>query len=360
MNSKLVCILVAIGMLVAVETSQADVTYGRWKGNSCQMSASELSFPYKSAYRRALGTITSRFNLNPSEFSISQLYGDLVVRLENNQNEVWFSNDPEIDPAWTFWSVDADGYIKEADVVFFSGAPYTASMSKLDSWAYGGAYLTFETTAMHEYGHVAGLDHEATEYNIMGLDWTHVHCNGSRLRSYLGEDACHGLIKLYGSYSSGNRQDVSVSLFKWTGSITASNGDLYSVHDKCKMYFSTSDNELDYTNFEGQRRYNVSIGQQAKVEFTWENNGETPKKPNVGWYISTDSTITTSDTLFETTSLPRLYIGHTDTLLTTITIPTNLTSGTTYYLGAIIDYDNKINETDENNNAAYHIIRVNY
>jgi hypothetical protein len=146
---------------------------------------------------------------------------------------------------------------------------------------------------------------------------------------------------------------VSVSLFKRTGF----EGE-YSVHDKCKMY-NMSDVELTSGSYEGQRRYQVSKGQQVKAEFTWENNGETWQTRNVGWYISTDSTITTADTRIVVTA--RYVDGSTPyALKTTVTLPSNLTSGTTYYLGAIFDYDGGLAETDENNNAAYHIIRVNY
>ena len=44
---------------------------------------------------------------------------------------------------------------------------------------------------------------------------------------------------------------------------------------------------------------------------------------------------------------------------TWLTIPNNLTSGTTYYLGCIIDYDNGLAEVDSSNNDAYHIIKIN-
>lgn len=60
--------------------------------------------------------------------------------------------------------------------------------------AYGGGSRPFQTTAIHEFGHAAGLGHENAEYNIMGEDWTHISCNGSTYRSYVGEDANDGLV----------------------------------------------------------------------------------------------------------------------------------------------------------------------
>jgi hypothetical protein len=47
-----------------------------------------------------------------------------------------------------------------------------------------------------------------------------------------------------------------------------------------------------------------------------------------------------------------------DTRYVSLKIPVDLVSGTTYWLGAIVDYDNALTEIDEYN-AAYHIIRVN-
>jgi hypothetical protein len=224
-------------------------------------------------------------------------------------------------------------------------------MSKSSLSAYGGAFRPFQTTALHEYGHVAGLGHEADEYNIMGRDWTFILTNGTTCRSYLGEDAADGLISLYTRRDGEAIENLSVTLFKRTGVSGA-----YSVHGKCKMY-NTSGSELTYTSYSGQRRYNVDAGQRVRVEFTYENSGETTHTPNVGFYISTNSTITTGDRRFATQT-PILGRNDPYTHYYTLTIPADLTRGATYYLGVIVDYDNAIAEVDENN-AAYHIIRIN-
>jgi hypothetical protein len=282
----------------------------------------------------------------------TQWYDEPSVGFDNGESETWFSADSKYNPAWTFWWYNWLGYIDEADVVFYNGEAYTTSMTKTGIWSYGGSRRPFETTAIHEYGHAAGLLHEADEYNIMGTDWTHIHCNGDVYRTYIGEDACDGLVSRYGLYSGGTIEDVSVTLFKRVGF----SGE-YSTHDKCKMYTSGG-SELPYTTFAGQRRYNVSKGQTVKVEFSWENEGETTQTRTAGWYISTNSTISTTDTRFATQNFT-LSRDDVFTYATTLKIPSNLTSGQTYYLGVIIDYDNKLGEMDESNNAAYHIIKIN-
>ncbi|MCS3928170.1 hypothetical protein M2175_003201 [Bradyrhizobium elkanii] len=78
-------------------------------------------------------------------------------------------------------------------------------------------------------------------------------------------------------------------------------------------------------------------------------------------YLSTDATITTSDTLLTTlttgstlatVSQPGFYDLHTVTL----TLPGNLAPGT-YYVGGISDYNNQLTESNESNNT-YNALQV--
>jgi hypothetical protein len=351
MKRFLACIISVTMSLTAIEASEAFVTYGRWAGNNVSMRAAGVSFPAGNPYRRALQAVVDRFYQNPSQQWFTQLYDDPSVGRGNGESETWFSSDPAYSPAVTYWWM-SNGYIVETDVIFYNGVAYTPYMTKTSLWPYGGAYRPFQTTAIHEYGHAAGLLHEDGEYNIMGQDYTFLTTNGQTCRSYVGEDASDGLVSLYGLANPAVIEDLSVTLFKWVGW----SGE-YSWHDKGKM-FNTSNVELPSTNFNGQRRYNVNKGQRVKAEFTWENNGETTQNRTAGWYISTNSTIDTSDRRIATQNYT-LSRDDPYTIGTTITIPSNLTSGQTYYLGVIIDYNNRLSEVAESNNAAYHIIRVN-
>ena len=331
----------------------AHTTNGQWSGNGATLRAAQVSFPSGNSYRTALGTVVSRWNQNPSNFRFTQLYDDTSVGFNNGQSEVWFSSDSgKCSPAVTYWWKSwLTGKITETDICFYNGVSYTTSMNKTSIWPYGGAYRPFETTAMHEYGHALGLGHEADEYNIMGQDWTHISLNGSTARSYSGEDADNGAVALYGLYSNGTVEDVGVVHMKRTGA----SGE-YSSHGLTKMYSSTGA-ELPYNSFDGQRRYYVSKGQTVQVEFTYENNGESTQYPSVGFYISTNSTISTGDTQFYSFNLT-LSRDDVYTYTRTVTIPNNLASGSTYYLGAYIDWNSAINEVTASNNAAYHIIQV--
>jgi len=355
MNIRITIRQVVVGLcaqLLSV-SALAYTTYAKWPTNNATLRAAAVSFPAGNAYRTALGTVATRWNENPSNFWFTQLYDDASVGLGNGQSEVWFSADASLcSPAVTYSWWNSSGQLTETDVCFYNAAGYTTSMNKTSIWAYGGASRPFETTAMHEYGHALGLGHEADEYNIMGSDWNHVSLSGSTARSYSGEDANDGAVALYGVYSGGVIEDVGVVHMKRTGA----SGE-YSSHGLTKMY-NTSGVELPYTNFNGQRRYQVTKGQQVRVEFTYENNGETYQNPSVGLYLSTNSVISTSDTQLQTFPFG---LGRADvsTYSRTLTIPATLTSGSTYYIGAFVDWNNVISEISSANNTAYHIIRVN-
>jgi hypothetical protein len=351
MKKRLIPFAAIIIFLLAGSAVDAYNTHGRWSGDSATMRASAVGFPAGNAYRTALGTVASRFNKNPSEFRFTQRYDDASVSFENGQSEVWFSDDSDYNPAYTFWWYDIWGHVVEADVVFYNGEDYTTSMSKTSLWSYGGTHRPFQTTALHEYGHAAGLDHEADEYNLMGEDWTHISCNGATARSYVGEDASDGLVSLYTHRDGVAIENVGVTLFRRTG-----HSGEYSSHGPCKMTNSQG-TELAYTTYSGQRRYAVDKGQRVRVWFTYENSGETAQTVNVGYYISPNATISTADTLIDTRRFG-MRRNNVDTRYFTLTILGDLISGTTYYLGAIVDYDNALAEIDEYN-AAYHIIRVN-
>jgi hypothetical protein len=69
-------------------------------------------------------------------------------------------------------------------------------------------------------------------------------------------------------------------------------------------------------------------------------------------YLSTDSTITTSDTVLSTLSYPAALAAGSFTADTqTVTVPGNLAPGT-YYIGLIADYNDAVVESNNSNNAS--------
>ncbi|UOQ53320.1 CARDB domain-containing protein [Hymenobacter cellulosivorans] len=72
---------------------------------------------------------------------------------------------------------------------------------------------------------------------------------------------------------------------------------------------------------------------------------------NVGYYLSTDATLSTSDVLLSNSASGTLYAGGYNSLYPSLTIPTGTTPGS-YYVLFVADYQNSISETNENNNVA--------
>ena len=80
---------------------------------------------------------------------------------------------------------------------------------------------------------------------------------------------------------------------------------------------------------------------------------------DVAYYLSTNDAITTFDTLLGVGQLPNLVRnGPLTTNNTVVTIPNSLQSGKNYYLGAIVNYNQKFAEHTGANNATYIGIRV--
>ncbi len=71
---------------------------------------------------------------------------------------------------------------------------------------------------------------------------------------------------------------------------------------------------------------------------------------SIGFYLSHDSVITTSDTYLSNRYVYGLGPGASSTADTTVTIPAGLAPGT-YYIGAIADSTNQVIESNESNNA---------
>ena len=71
---------------------------------------------------------------------------------------------------------------------------------------------------------------------------------------------------------------------------------------------------------------------------------------SIGFYLSTDSTIGTGDTLLKTVTITSLNAGKQTSSSTTATIPAGMVSGN-YYIGAIADVNGNVSESIETNNS---------
>jgi subtilase family serine protease len=97
-----------------------------------------------------------------------------------------------------------------------------------------------------------------------------------------------------------------------------------------------------------------AVARTFVINSTIKNYGRTQAGPfSVGFYLSTDMTFTTADALIGTLSLGGLAALTASTAgNTTVTVPASVPAGT-YYVGAIVDVSNAVDEAKETNNITY-------
>ncbi|MBR0884277.1 hypothetical protein JQ608_46290 [Bradyrhizobium liaoningense] len=124
----------------------------------------------------------------------------------------------------------------------------------------------------------------------------------------------------------------------------------------------TAPPQPDLSEYLAVNKTTVVAGTSLTVDAYNMNLGNAAAGPaTAGIYLSTDATITTSDTLLTTISTSTTLAtvsqpGYYDHQTVMVTLPGNLTPGT-YYVGGIADYNNHLAESNETNNT-YNGVRV--
>lgn len=300
----------------------------------------------------ALQNAAAKLNANRSNMRFSLINDDdLVVAGGNGESEVTLTTGGALpcgSIACTFnWS--SGGNIIESDVYFDSSYAWVTTDAKADSVAYkSGAKRPLLNTALHEFSHALGMGHEANVFNVLGNAWNVVNTNSGSTESVISEDTNNGLVAHYGQRVSVS-QDLSVYHWEWASS---SNG--YSNHARVPLTnlggavlssAPASDPTLN------EPAYYASSAQTIKVRQTAENRG-TYQSVTVKWFLSTNSLITTSDTLLASTPLNK-GTGGPFTWTRNVTLPGGLVAGTRYWVGVIVDSEDVVAEQNESNNAAY-------
>nr|VFJ74339.1 MAG: CARDB protein [Candidatus Kentron sp. FW] len=94
------------------------------------------------------------------------------------------------------------------------------------------------------------------------------------------------------------------------------------------------------------------IGGRVRAKATIKNQGQgSAGSSYVGYYLSTDSTINSSDTRLDYDYVSSLSAGRSGNEYEYFNLPTNLTAGKTYYIGALADYTGRVSESNEGNNG---------
>lgn len=363
------CGLAALLLTVASVTSASAYSYNSCNGVPLKIAGSNVALYYNTrsfggSYRTAILNAVAQFNNHPSPLAYTGR-PTTTQALNNGRSEVWGTTDAALlqgGTAYTYLTWDCYwafgrwvGNLKEGDVVFdFRNAgteywPWTPFQSKSSVYSYTGGKNLLQATAIHEFGHVAGLMHEARVYNVMGVDSTHINTSGSAARGYVGADAGAGLRFLYGTWSTA-REDLGVAHWYRTGRYGE-----YSVHSRTRI-LDLSGNELSSFTVGSEPVYRVSRGQQVKVEFTYENVGKSAQRQRpVSFYISNDENITTSDRLISRGYRVSLGASRHSTRQFTVQIPTaDLASGSELWLGVIANPSNNAPvESRRENNTSY-------
>jgi hypothetical protein len=298
------------------------------------MGLSTVSFPPGSIWDTEVQQAMASWNaVERSDFLFyywRDTYGTFGFDDTNGENEVVFytldgpGNTLAVTHLWYRGCDDSeDDRIVETDVIFDSDESwYTGTFS------YTSSNIHFRLVAVHEFGHALGLSPRQDLHENRFLE---------RMNSFYpngGPDAR--------SRNVGPLADSRLGVrFLYPGAGTA----------KPNLVGSNYKRTGNGSSALVSGPSSAARGSSVTVEFTFMNLGSTNSGSfNIGFYLSTDDNITTSDRLLGTSSNAWANAGGVGTFSRTLTIPSNVAPGT-YYLGILLDKNGTVSELNENDNG---------
>lgn len=354
--------LLTITLLAALGFAGPALAYGhrscgevplRFRGDTGSVGIWSGSFP-EGVWRDAAADAFTKINDHPGNYRLSMGVDTFHVSPGNSDSEIWFSAD-------SLWNGDGSAmahyydicvwffyefyYVNEVDVIIDSRVDYTPSERRRGIHFYdvdwdGGR--PFQPIIIHELSHGLGFTHNNYNYNVMGDDFSHLHTNGTTAKGYVGEDLAAGIVHLYGPKAS--YEDVAVSHWRYAGR----DGE-YSMHGKNEIIAIP----IGPSRFiDGEDYFEVAPDQLVFARFTFENLGLTCQNTAIGFFVSTNSTISVGDRRIGG-STRRLCPNAPDTRGILLRLPADIPRDRQLWLGAVVNEDRAISETNPGNNATY-------
>jgi hypothetical protein len=347
MSAVLVCANLSLNDAKAYEYLTCDdgddpITWSEECPGCAVMSINPISFPPGSAtWNRLIEAMDAWNDVQGSTFDfIAQpdIYSN-TVSLGNDVNEVYLSgiDGPGGTLAITHRLYNSclpfdDADLKEADVEFdvdenWQTGDWFYNLELDKPFAERIHHPNFKSVALHEFGHALGLSHEDDRLATMNSVYPGGGPIGPGAQIAPLADDRTGLRKLYiDIYNFPIKADLVASDYKRTGSGTC--------------------DRVNSPTF-------GSTGGQVTTEFTFMNLGTANSGNfNIGFYLSSDKTITTADKLIGTNFNASVSAGGVVTGSRTLTIPSNLAPGY-YWLGVLLDKDEAVSELSESNNGLH-------
>jgi hypothetical protein len=346
MNIKSIVMGIAGGLSVALAANSAHAfiyhycndTNSKWESNSAGYQIMRYSIP--SGSQRDIDVVYSFNEWNAvygmyDVFSWSSGTADPVsIDHDNGVNQIYYGTNAGMDGALgvtyvrysssCFWWFD-DQWIVEADVAINGEFAFEWGNPACDTYSTGN-----RTTIIHEMGHALGLEHDDSHMNLMMTsDGEGKYC-GTHTISPHPDDAEGGRF-LYGSGNTSH--DLGASEFRLIGS-----------------------NNVDRNTSPGTTY--LCPGNSYTFRWSVGNMGNVGDGYQVDWYLSTNNIISTSDIFVARNTGAFESANGFDTWTKTVTIPTNVTYGTTYYFGTLVDSNNAVAERYEDNNGTYMARRI--
>lgn len=323
----------------------------RWPSTSTTLRIASVSFPKDGGEHQSIKDAAVKWNTTGHAFDFSTSWGDTSVNFDNDENEVWGTDDEDIldgGAAITYWWSNPNTcYIESTDIIFDYSSPWiwNTGTYKSEQGVYCGASTSMRAVAIHELGHAFGSDHTAHTASMMGLAWEYAHANGEQIRYCASEYDIAEAIKVYGKDAT--IHDLSVLHWKRTGA----QGE-YAEVSRTRVVDSAS-KELTKVSYGCEPKYYVTLGETVRMEATFETKGTATLTHGVNYYLSTNDVIATSDILLATETLISAVDKPLTRLCPAVKVPSTLTPGKSYWLGIVVDPTDAVSESLETNNATY-------